>query len=61
MKNINFLFLSLAILTVIFIMLIGITVAERSVVGIILSIIATILVMGFSFKMKKKMRESGKL
>lgn len=61
MKNINFLFLSLAILTVIFIMLIGIAVAERSVVGIILSIIATILVMGFSFKMKKKMRESGKL
>ncbi|WP_102347077.1 YlaF family protein [Bacillus sp. Marseille-P3661] len=61
MKNVNFTLLSLAILTVVCLMLIGVAIAERSIIGILLAVIASILVIGFGFVMKKKMRESGKL
>lgn len=61
MKNINFLFLGLAIATVISLMLIGIAIAERSILGIISSILASIVIMGFGFMMKKRMREANKL
>jgi len=61
MKNINFLFLGLAIATVISLMLIGVAVAERSILGIISSILASILLMGFGFMMKKRMRAANKL
>lgn len=39
----------------------GIAVGFRSTMGIIISIIALIIVMGFGFKTKKKMRENGQL
>ncbi|WP_017753575.1 DUF5325 family protein [Calidifontibacillus oryziterrae] len=61
MKKINVLFFSLAIVTVVCMMLIGIAIAIGSLIGIILASLATILVMGFSFSMKKKMRNSGRL
>lgn len=40
---------------------IGIAIGERSVMGVIASIIALVIVMGFGFKKKKKMREAGEL
>ncbi|MEC1721035.1 DUF5325 family protein [Schinkia azotoformans] len=58
MKNINFLFLGLAIATVIALMLIGVAIAERSLLGIILSITATVLITGLGFSLKKKMRKA---
>ncbi|WP_458414034.1 DUF5325 family protein [Schinkia sp. CFF1] len=61
MKKINFLFLGLAIATVIALMSIGVAIAERSILGVILSIIASILIMGVGFSLKKKMREANKL
>lgn len=61
MKKMNILFLGLAILTVICLMSIGISIAEKSIQGIILATTATILITGFGFMMKKKMRAAGKL
>ncbi|EKN68493.1 DUF5325 family protein [Schinkia azotoformans] len=58
MKNINFLFLGLAIATVIALMLIGVAIADRSLLGIILSITATVLITGLGFSLKKKMRKA---
>jgi len=40
---------------------IGIAIGERSAIGAIASIVALVVVMGFGFKTKKKMRESGEL
>lgn len=40
---------------------IGIAIGERSVAGTFACIIALVLVMGFGFKKKKKMREAGEL
>lgn len=40
---------------------IGIAIGERSLIGAIGSIAVLILVMGFGFKQKKRMRESGEL
>lgn len=61
MKNIKWPLLAFAIGAAICMMGIGIAVAERSILGIILSIIALIFVMGYGFKTKKKMREEGLL
>ncbi len=58
MKNINFLFLGLAVATVIAMMLIGVAIAERSLLGIILSILATVLLTGLGFSLKKKIRKA---
>jgi len=57
----KWIFLVLAILAACCMAGIGISVGFRSVVGIILSIIALIIVMGFGFTTKKKYREAGKL
>lgn len=54
-------FLVLAILAACCMGGIGIAVAFRSVVGMILATIALISVMGFGFTTKKKYREAGKL
>lgn len=58
MKNINFLFLGLAIATVIALMLIGVAIAERSILGIILSILGSVLLTGLGFSLKKKIRKA---
>ncbi len=50
-----------AIATAVCIMLIGVAVAEKSLLGIILSIIAVIIVTGLGFTTKKKMRENGRI
>ncbi|WP_078547382.1 YlaF family protein [Litchfieldia alkalitelluris] len=61
MKSINITMLIFSLLTVICMMSIGIAIAERSILGTILSILAVIIVMGFGFVTKKKMREKSNL
>jgi arginine exporter protein ArgO len=61
MKQIKWPMLFIAILAAATIMGIGIAIAERSLIGILLCIIGLLFVMGFGFKTKKKMREAGKL
>ena len=57
----KWIFLVLAILAACCMGGVGIAVAFRSVVGIILAVIALVIVMGFGFTTKKKYREAGKL
>lgn len=59
MKKIKSLFLLFALVATSCIMGIGISVAERSIIGIICCILLLILVMGIGFITKKKMRENG--
>ncbi|MFC4320328.1 DUF5325 family protein [Litchfieldia salsa] len=61
MKSINVTMLIFSFITVFLMMVIGIAVAERSILGIIISIIAVIIVTGFGFVTKKKMREKSTL
>jgi hypothetical protein len=57
MNKKNLIFLLIATTGVFFFGLIGVSVAERSVPGVILSLFASILVIGFGFMLKKKWRE----
>ncbi len=61
LKNIKWIFVLYALATTICIMGIGVAIGARSVFGAIISILLVILVMGYGFKTKKKMREAGKL
>ncbi len=61
MKKIKPIFLLFALVATSCIMGIGISVAERSIIGIITCILLFILVMGIGFMTKKKMRENGYL
>jgi len=61
LKKIKWLSLLLAFLAATCMAGIGIAVAERSIIGIAGAIIILILVMGFGFMNKKKMRENGML
>ncbi|AIE59503.1 YlaF family protein [Bacillus methanolicus] len=58
MKEIKWIFLLFAIAAAFCIMGIGIAIAERSIVGAIVSIVLLMFVMGFGFKMKRKMMEN---
>jgi hypothetical protein len=61
MKKIKWPLLAFALGAAICMMGIGVAVAERSIIGVILAIISLIFVMGYGFKTKKKMREEGLL
>ena len=61
MKDIKWIFVLYAIGAVLAMCGIGVFVARNSIVGILLSIVALILIMGNGFKTKKKMREAGTL
>ncbi|MFE8695336.1 YlaF family protein [Cytobacillus sp. FJAT-53684] len=61
MMQIKWPLLAFAIGAALCMMGIGIAVAESSIIGIFGAIITLILVMGFGFKTKKKMRENGTL
>lgn len=61
MDKIKWPLLAFAIGAAICMMGIGVAVAERSIIGMIIAIIALIFVMGYGFKTKKKMREDGLL
>ncbi|UOE92987.1 DUF5325 family protein [Alkalihalobacillus sp. LMS39] len=58
MKKENLLFLTLAIVTVICIMAIGIAIAERSIVIALLAVIGMVVATGLGFTLRKKIRES---
>ncbi|MCA1029913.1 YlaF family protein [Bacillus timonensis] len=61
MKSVNLPMLGFAIATAFFMMLIGVAISYKSLLGIILSIIAVIIIMGLGFTTKKKMREKGRI
>jgi len=61
MKQIKWNLLMCAILAAACIAGIGIAIAEKSIIGVVGCIVAVILVMGFGFKTKKRMRENGQL
>lgn len=58
MKKENVLFLSLALVTVICIMAIGVAIAERSIFIAFLSLVGITATCGVAFSYKKKLRES---
>jgi hypothetical protein len=60
-KNIKLVFAFYSIAALIAMFAIGISIGLRSVLGILLSILLLIMVMGYGFKTKKKMREQGLL
>jgi hypothetical protein len=60
-KKIKWIFVVYAILAAISIMGIGVAIGEESILGVIGSVIAVILVMGFGFKTKAKMRANGEI
>ena len=60
MKRIKWIFVVYAVLTTISIMGIGVAIGEESILGVIVSIVAVVLVMGFGFKTKAKLRINGK-
>jgi hypothetical protein len=61
MKGIKWIFLIFAVLSAASMMGIGIAIAEKSMLGVMGSIIALIFIMGLGFKTKQRMRESGEL
>jgi hypothetical protein len=60
-KNIKWVFALYSLLALLSMFAIGISVGLRSIPGILASILLLILVMGFGFKTKKKMRDKGLL
>jgi uncharacterized membrane protein YqjE len=54
----NLIFLLISILTFSCIVLIGISIAEESILGAVLAILAVVALMGTGFTLKKKFRES---
>lgn len=61
MKSGKWVFFLLALIAAGSMICIGIAVGERSILGILLSIIVLIAAMGFGFATKKKMRDKGLL
>ncbi|WP_075981067.1 YlaF family protein [Bacillus massilinigeriensis] len=61
MKKVKWLFLLFAIAAAACMMGTGIAIGQRNAPGIFITLFCLILVMGFGFSLKKKMRESGKL
>ncbi|MFD1929009.1 YlaF family protein [Sporosarcina siberiensis] len=61
MKDIKWTFVFFAIAAVITMCGIGISIGANSIPGAILSVLALLIVMGFGFKTKSKMRKQGLL
>jgi uncharacterized membrane protein len=57
MKKINIVFLLLAFLTACFIILIGVAIGERSILGIFGAIFGVIVITGVGFTYKRRLRE----
>lgn len=61
MKDIKWIFVLYSIAAILAMCAIGVSVGLRSIPGALFAIIALVLVMGYGFKTKKKMREQGAL
>jgi hypothetical protein len=61
MKKIKWVFVVYAILAALSIMGIGVAIGEKSIIGVIGSILALIVIMGLGFKTKAKFRTSDEL
>ena len=61
MKQIKWIFVLYAVLAAVSIMGIGVAIGEKSVLGVIGSILALVLIMGLGFKTKAKLRARGEL
>lgn len=61
MSKVKWPMLIYAVLAAVSIMGIGVAIAEKSLLGVIACIAACIVIMGFGFSTKKKMRENGEL
>lgn len=59
MKNIQWIFVLFAVLAASSMALVGIAVAERSPIGIVLAFILLFIVMGIGFKKKRSMGQNG--
>ncbi|MBU9672195.1 YlaF family protein [Planococcus sp. CP5-4] len=59
--NIKWIFVLFSLAAIGAMVLIGVAVALRSMIGIVLSILLLLVIMGFGFKRKKEMREAGAL
>ncbi len=61
MENIQYRFLIIAIIGVLFMILIGIMIAEKSLIGVLLAIAGTLGTIGYGFMTKRKLRNAGKI
>ncbi|GIN83852.1 hypothetical protein J6TS2_02380 [Heyndrickxia sporothermodurans] len=61
MKEIKWIFVLFATIAAASMVGIGVSIGEKSILGILICIITLIVVMGFGFKTKAKMREEGRL
>ncbi len=61
MKEFKWIFLVYSILAATCLMAVGVFIGEKSIIGIIVSIIGLFIIMGLGFSTKKKMRERGEL
>lgn len=61
MTGIKWNFLFLAVLAAFSIVGMGISLGEKSLLGMLVCFVVLVSVMGYGFKTKKKLRESGKL
>lgn len=61
MKDIKWIFVLYSIAAVLSMCGIGVAVGRSSILGVIISLIALTLIMGYGFKTKQKMREQGAL
>lgn len=59
MKDIKWIFVLYSISAILAMCAIGVAVAFRSIPGAFIAILALILIMGYGFKTKKKLREQG--
>ena len=61
MKDIKWIFVLYSIAAVLSMCGIGVAIGRSSILGVVVSLIALTLIMGYGFKTKKKMREQGAL
>ncbi|MBO9130314.1 DUF5325 family protein [Bacillus sp. 165] len=60
MENIQYRFLVIAMIGVLFMILIGIMIAEKSTIGVLLAIAGTLATIGYGFMTKRKLKNSQK-
>lgn len=61
MSSIKYRLLFVALLSVIFLILVGILLAEKSVIGAVIALIASIFSVGYGFILRAKLKREGKL